>query len=156
VRFVLRYWTRRSSATIALPAAADPAQICDAARRLRAVAAEREWCVYGEAFLRYNSQSDVDVHLPVRFEGAPPPPPLLVGHIDHGPVVAAYEVPFRDAWRVATALSRYIESQAPLTGNVEYHFDPSVGRTEGIIVVPAAEHPGDKAAFISPVDAVTG
>jgi len=58
--------------------------------------------------------------------------------------------------RVCVALTASLGDQAVITGPVEFHFDPSVGRTEGIIVVPVVEHPVDKAAFVSVADAVTG
>lgn len=156
MRFVLRYWTRRSASTIALPSAVDPDAIRDTACRLRELADEHEWQIYGEAFIRFRSRCDIAVHLPVRLESASPPAPVLVGRVDHGFVVAAYDVPFAEAWRVATAMTRYIGEQVDMAGLVEYHFDPSVGRTEGIVVAPVVEHPPDKAAFITPLDAVTG
>ena len=156
MRFVLRYWTRRSASTIALQCDTHPRAICAAARRLRYEAAERDWTIYGEAFLRLNDRGNTTLHLPVRLGDERPCWPLDTGRIDHGPVVAAYEVPARETWRVAKALTGYITAHTGMTGPAEYHFDPSVGRTEGLVVVPVTEHPVDKLAYISILDAVTG
>ena len=156
MKFVLRYWTRRSASTIALQCTQHPRAICAAARRLRHEAAERDWTIYGEAFLRLNSRGDTTLHLPVRLGNDRPCFPLATGRIDYGPVVAAYEVPVGETGRVVKAMTDYITGHTGMTGPVEYHFDPSVGRTEGLVVVPVTEHPVDKLAYISILDAVTG
>lgn len=156
MRFLLRYWTRRSASTIALQSEVEPGKICAAAERLRSLAAQQGWTVYGEAFVRFSGPTDTVVHLPVGLEEATLEPPVSIGRIDHGPVVAAYEVPVPAAERVALALIAYVRAQESITGPIEYHFDPSVGRTEGIIVLPTSQHPADKAAYISIGDAVTG
>lgn len=111
--------------------------------------------IYGETFIRLSGDR-VAAHLPVGLPGTLEHPDACLGRVDHGHVVAAYEVGFGDALRVANALERYVERAGVITGHAEYHFDPSVGRTEGLIVVPTLEHPVDKAAYISTLDAVTG
>lgn len=156
VRFALRYWTRRSAPTIAVPCSIQQDDIAARATCLRDWAAQHGWQILGEAFLRIHPNAQEVLHLPVDLAGRTPAPPIRVGRIDHGRVVAAYNVGRDDALQVGAALSALARAQSVVIGPVEYHFDPSVGRTEGIIVVPVAEHPADKPAFVSVAGAVAG
>lgn len=125
-----------------------------AAHTLRSVAAEFECQVLGEAFLRMHNGTQTVMHLPVVFRGQRPDGEVRIGRIDHGPVVAAYDVPASYSWQVSEILVRNLEETAVISGPVEFHCDPSVGRQEGLIVVPVVEHPADKSAFIATLDAL--
>lgn len=125
-----------------------------AAHTLRDVAAEFECQVLGEAFLRMHNGAQTVMHLPVVFGGQRPDGEVRIGRIDHGPVVAAYDVPASYSWRVSESLVQWLEGTAIISGSVEFHCDPSVGRQEGLIVVPVVEHPADKSAFIATLDAL--
>jgi hypothetical protein len=94
------------------------------------------------------------MHLPVVCRDQKPDGDVRIGRIDHGPVVAAYDVPASYSWRVSESLVRMLEDIAIISGPVEFHCDPSVGRQEGLIVVPVVEHPADKSAFIATLDAL--
>lgn len=125
-----------------------------AAHTLRTIAADFECQVLGEAFLRMHNGTQTVMHLPVVFQGQRPDSEVRIGRIDHGPVVAAYDVPASFSWQVSELLVRNLQENAIISGPVEFHCDPSVGRLEGLIVVPVVEHPADKSAFITTLDAL--
>ncbi len=125
-----------------------------AANSLRSIAAEFDCQVLGEAFLRMHNGNQTVMHLPVVFRGQRPERNVRIGRIDHGPVVAAYDVPASYSWQVSELLTRMLEETAIIAGPVEFHCDPSVGRHEGLVVVPVLEHPADKSAFIATLDAL--
>lgn len=154
MRFTLRYWTRRSALTVAVQCHGDVASMYRAAVRLRGEAAQNDLMPIGEAFLRVHSPQLTVMHLPIQgLDGGPLPLELRVGRIDHGPVVAAYDVPAGCVWDIAESLIEMVQEHTVVAGPFEFHFDPSVGRREGIVVLPVLEHPMDKAAFVAMRDA---
>ncbi|MDZ7729139.1 MAG: hypothetical protein U5Q44_13610 [Dehalococcoidia bacterium] len=123
--------------------------MCEAAVALRNLAAQRGWPVLGEAFLRMSSPGAATLHLPIRWDDASPCHDIQLGRVDYGPVVAAIAVTLPDVADVATAMLGELGAAHVRPGRAEFHFDPSVGRADGLLVIPVAQHPTDKAACVT-------